>query len=75
MTHTTAQQRIASNIRAEVARKRMTNAQIAELLGIEQTGVSRRMRGEVQWRATELVVLAEVLEVDPGVLLGTPATP
>ncbi|HEX6968856.1 MAG TPA: helix-turn-helix transcriptional regulator [Micromonosporaceae bacterium] len=54
---------IAREVRAELARRRMTQHQVGELLGLSQQSVSRRLSGEVPWRADELLYLAEALDV------------
>lgn len=55
---------ISDNIRAEMARKRMTEAQLGEHLKLTQRPVNRRLRGEQEWSATDLLTVAHVLGVD-----------
>jgi hypothetical protein len=71
---------IADNVRAEVARRRVPQAEIAEALGLHQAGVSRRLAGRTEWTGTELSRLAEVLQVPvaaffPQTTLAPEATP
>jgi hypothetical protein len=61
---------IAGNVRAETARRRMTQTDIAAVLGENQQWISRRMNGAVEWRISELVAIADLLGVHPAVLMG-----
>lgn len=61
---------VAANVRAEVARKRIRQTEIAERLGLNQQQVSRRLNGQVPISAAELRELAALLEVSAGDLLG-----
>lgn len=63
---------LAANVRAEVARKRITQQAIAEHLGLDQRAVSRRLLGRVEWSAVQVACLAELLEVELSALLVPP---
>lgn len=68
-------QRINQNIRAELARKQMTQMQVADLLELNQSSVSSRLSGATRWKVDELTRLAEALHIDVSVLLSNqPAT-
>lgn len=54
---------IAAEIRAELARRKVSQVKIAALLDISQVGVSRRLRGETPLDVNELVKIADFLEV------------
>lgn len=54
---------IAAEIRAELARRKVSQVKIAALLDISQAGVSRRLRGETPLDVNELVKIADFLEV------------
>lgn len=43
--------------------------QLAEVIGVTQSTLSKKMRGTVPWTVEELVAAADFLGVDPGVLL------
>ena len=58
---------VAANVRAELARKGLNANRLPALLGKTQAYWSRRTRGEVALDANDLVALAELLSVDPGV--------
>lgn len=53
----------AANVRAEVARRNITQVQIAAALGLPQSGVSRRMKGTVPFSLDELSAMAALLDV------------
>lgn len=72
MAATLMAQRIAGNVRAELARTRVQQQQIADALGENQQYVSRRITGLVAWRVDELAVVANILGVDPGDLFRLP---
>lgn len=75
MKHTTTAQRIGANVRAEMARRGVSQTALADQLGITQTGVSTRLRGKVAFNVDELAAVAAVLEVPVTVLLAEePAT-
>ena len=65
-THT---QRVAAAVRAEMARRKATQAQLAEILGVHQMSVSRRLNGRTPFTAAEILQVAEFLGVDPIVLM------
>lgn len=61
---------VAANIRAEVARRRIRQQAIAEHLGLNQQQVSRRLNGVVEFSASELRAIAQLLNTSVGALLG-----
>lgn len=56
-------------IRAEMARRRLSNKALAEHLGMSQVGVSRRLSGKQSLTVDELAGIAEFLDVPVGDLL------
>ncbi|ART69702.1 hypothetical protein BTO20_14875 [Mycobacterium dioxanotrophicus] len=54
---------IADNVRAELARRQVSNSALAELLGLSLSAVSRRTRGETPFRDWELKAIADHLGV------------
>lgn len=54
---------VGANVRAEMARLGRTQAEVAELMGFDQSGLSRRLTGETPFRITELVVLARAFGI------------
>ncbi|MEU4592589.1 MULTISPECIES: helix-turn-helix domain-containing protein [Micromonospora] len=71
--HDDVRGKIAAEIRAEMARKRMTQRDLADKLGIAQPAVQLRLSGQRPFRAEELVVIAGALGVEPGQFLPAPA--
>lgn len=61
---------IAANVRAELARKRSTQAQLAAELGITQQSVSAKLLGKRPFSIAEVAKAAEFLEVAPAALYG-----
>lgn len=61
---------IGSNVKAELARRGVTQAAIASALSLSQPQVSARLRGVVTFRIDELLTIAAVLSVPLGALLG-----
>jgi len=63
---------IAANVRAEAARKRKTQADLAAMLGKSQQAVSRKWHGETPFTAEEMAALALGLGVPVSALIGEP---
>lgn len=61
---------VAANVRAEVARRRLRQSEIAEHLQLNQQQVSRRLNGQVAISAAELQQLAQLFDVPVAVLYG-----
>lgn len=49
-----------SNVKAELARLGMTNAKLAEMLGIPASGVSERLNGTIGWKKDEIDKIIEL---------------
>ncbi|MET8908353.1 helix-turn-helix transcriptional regulator [Micromonospora sp. NPDC004551] len=54
---------VASEIRAEMARREMTQQALAPLIGMSQQALSRRLRGEHPFDTAELERVANALGV------------
>lgn len=63
-------EKIAGAVRAELARRSIPVAVIAEPLKLGRTAVYSRMSGEVAFTWTELRILAESLQIPVDVLTG-----
>ena len=61
--------RVADNIRAEMARKRVTQQAAADALRMSQPAFSARMSGKTPLDVNELFAIADLLAVDPAALL------
>lgn len=64
-------ERVASNIRAELARRQLSQADLATALRTTQQTISRRMTGAVPFDTDELEVIAEFLGVPVDALIPT----
>lgn len=68
-------QRVAAEIRAYMARHRMTQSELAHQLGWKQQFLSRRLTGVVPMDLSELGALADAFDVDPSEFLQEPREP
>lgn len=59
----TAQQQVAAEVRAQLARKRLSGRSAALELGWTQPYISRRLTGEVPFDVNDLAALAALLEI------------
>lgn len=64
--------RIGDNVRAEMARHRLHQDQVGEILGITRAAVSKRLSGLVGFEAAELVRIAAGLDVPVSRLIEAP---
>lgn len=55
--------RVAAVVRAEAARRKVPQAQIADRLSVSQAAVSRRMTGRTPFDLDELAIVAQLLDV------------
>lgn len=58
-----------ANVRAEMARRGLSQAALAKRLGVSQTAISKRLRGETPLDINELLQIAGALDVPLDVLL------
>ena len=49
---------VGANVRAELARRRLSQSDLAAHLGVSQTAISKRLSGEVAWDINELSTVA-----------------
>jgi predicted transcriptional regulator len=56
-------ERVAANVRAELARRSLSQTDLARMLGTTQQAVSRRISGKVPFDTEELNSIAEQLGV------------
>jgi len=61
---------VAGEIRAELARRRWSQAELAAKLGEDQMWLSRRLRASKPLTLTEFDAIAQALEITPAELLG-----
>jgi BetR domain len=58
-----ARRQVAEEVRAYLARKRMSVREAARRLGLGQTAMHRRVVGEIPFDVGEIVAIAELLDV------------
>jgi transcriptional regulator with XRE-family HTH domain len=68
MTSPTSQA-VAGTIRAELARRRLSQRDLAQKLAMSQSSLNRRLTGAQAWDLDELHRVAELLEIDARDLL------
>lgn len=64
---------VGSVIRGAMALRGLTQLDIASALGIGQTQVSERLRGGVDWRLSELRIVARLCRLDLSIILTAPS--
>ena len=60
----TLSQAISAEIRATMARKRITGLQLAGLIGMSQNYLAKRLRDEAPFTIPDLAKIADVLDED-----------
>lgn len=59
---------IAANVRAEARRREIKNQNLAEILGISVASLGKRLNTKIEFKPSELEILAEYMDVDLEVL-------
>jgi transcriptional regulator with XRE-family HTH domain len=54
---------VAANVRAELARRRITQTDVAERLGVSRQNVAQRLNGSVDFRVGELISIANMMGI------------
>jgi transcriptional regulator with XRE-family HTH domain len=67
-------ERVASAVRAELARARVSQSVVAATLDLSQQAVSRRLTGRVAFDVEELGIVADLLGVEPRDLFPSSST-
>lgn len=62
--------RIAREVRAELARRGLTQLDLANAIGLSQASVSERLRGKTPFTSDDIERVADALGVHPSVLVG-----
>lgn len=68
-TATTATGRVAATVRAELARRRISQTAVSERLEMSQASVSRRLTGDTPWDINELAAIADLIGVPLALLV------
>lgn len=71
----TATVRVAAEIRSLMARYGVTQKDLQQVLGLSQTGVSKRLRGLTPWDINELWSVAEYFKISIDELISAAAKP
>lgn len=66
-------QRVAANVRAEMARRQKLQRELAEALGISNNQASLRLAGRTPFRLDELERVAELLDLPVSALIAQSA--
>lgn len=74
MEQITSREQIAANVRAEMARRRVHQGDIARVIGKSRPSASDRVRGATHFRIDELQKIAAFLEVPLEQLLSSTPT-
>lgn len=64
---------VAANVRAEMARRKISQRALADKIGISHASIYRRLRGELAFDVDELGAIADALGIDVRALLPEPA--
>ena len=62
--------KVAAEVRAALGRFQIKQSDLAAVLGVTQTQVSRRLRGDVPFTLRDVEVIAEWFSTSPAVLMG-----
>lgn len=62
-------ERVAEEVRVQLARKRMSGTQLAKRMGVSQAYIWRRLSGETALDLNDLERIGEILAVEPSDLL------
>lgn len=68
----TAAQQTGANVRAEMARRGLTQSDLAGRLGMSQPMLSNRLLGKTAFDVDELAAVAAALDLDVNVLIQAP---
>ncbi len=60
---------VSNNVRAELARRRMSTSSLVPVLGVDVRAIQRRLAGEKSWTLTEMQKVATFLNVPLSTLL------
>lgn len=62
-------ERVAAEVRAELARRKLSRRDLESILGLSQPSVARRVNGDTPFNLAELEQICEWLSINPGDLV------
>lgn len=62
-------ERVGAAVRAEMTRRKITQAEVSACIGLTQQAVSRRLAGQVPFDVNELAKIADYLGLDIATLV------
>lgn len=65
---------VPANVRAELARRRIRQNEVAEKLGVSRQNVAQRLNGTVDFRVGELAVIADMCGISLAELVDAKAS-
>ena len=65
----TTRREIAANVRAEAARRQVTQRALADKLHIDTSSMAKRFNGQRDFTAVEIALISRFLDVSPEALL------
>lgn len=66
--------RVSGEVNALLGRYGVSQAELAVWLGLHQTAVSKRLKGQTEWKVREIEGVADAFDVHPAALMGGYAT-
>ena len=63
---------IGERVHQEMWRRHVSQTALAKVMGIGQSGVSKKLRGLTPWTVADLMTAASALGVEPGRLMPSP---
>ncbi len=69
----TTTERVAGQVRAILAQRRLTRRWLSDQVGMPLATIQRRLNGDVAFTVSELIVVARVLNIPVAALLPTEA--
>lgn len=65
---------VADEVRAAMARRRLSQTKLAKAMGMSQPAMNRRIRGEIPFDVVELTAIAKILDVPVTTFLPEPVS-
>lgn len=69
-----AQEAVAAEVRAALARKKIDQSKVAEVLSLSRSSVSQRINGHHPFSVAQLLVIAHLVDIEPAEFFRTIST-